>query len=156
MTSLLGFASGRSAGGGLILALALGGAVALVATPGETPYPRSEVGRFEVNGLDFRPSGAWRRGTDAIRARRRSLLEAGRLGLLNQASSPRRATRVSGTFYVPVVPIAFQNVAPPFLRRTTSRCSSRPLPPRFPTAFARTTPRCLAATSRSMARCSTG
>ncbi len=114
MTFLLGFSSGRSAGGGLILALALGGAVALVAAPGETPYPRSEVGRFEVNGLDFRPLGAWRRGTDAIRARRRSLLEAGRLRLLNRASSPLERTRVSGTFYVPVVPIAFQNVAPPF------------------------------------------
>ena len=81
------------------------------ATPGPD-YPRSQVGRFEVDGLDFRPDGAWRRGTDRIRARRRALLARGRLASLNGPAPA--ATRVAGAFTVPVIPIAFANVAPPF------------------------------------------
>ncbi len=76
-------------------------------------YPRSEVGRFEVTGLDFRPVGAWRAATQRVRALRRDWLRSGRLGLLNAVAAPG-AVRVSGTYFVPVIPIAFPNVAPPF------------------------------------------
>lgn len=76
-------------------------------------FPRSVPGRFEVEGLDFRSLGAWRRSADRIRLARAELLRTGRLTRLNQggAAAP---LRVSGRYIVPVVPIAFQNVAPPF------------------------------------------
>src|SRR5690606_30071740 len=76
-------------------------------------YPRSEVGRFEVDGLDFRPNGAWRRETGRVRERRRALLAAGRVAQLN-APGAGLASRVGGQYLVPVIPIAFSNVAPPF------------------------------------------
>ncbi|MDX2120982.1 MAG: M6 family metalloprotease domain-containing protein [Gemmatimonadota bacterium] len=76
-------------------------------------YPRSEVGRFEVDGLDFRPHGAWRRETGRVRERRRALLAGGRLAQLN-APGGGSSIRVGGQYLVPVIPIAFANVAPPF------------------------------------------
>lgn len=76
-------------------------------------YPRSEVGRFEVDGLDFRPVGAWRRETGRVRERRRALLTTGRLAQLN-APGAGSALRVGGQYLVPVIPIAFANAAPPF------------------------------------------
>jgi len=88
------------------------------------PYPRGRVGRFEVDGLDFRPAGAWRRGASAVRAVRAGLLRSGDLAGLNRAavagravarsSAPRAATAVTGSYFVPVVPIGFRNVSPPY------------------------------------------
>ncbi|MEP6572005.1 MAG: M6 family metalloprotease domain-containing protein [Gemmatimonadota bacterium] len=71
-------------------------------------YPRALPGEFEVRGLDFRPDGAWRRRTDAIRLFRRRLLRSGTLAALNAHGAS--ATRVTGAFLVPVIPIAFSNV----------------------------------------------
>ncbi|MBK6424109.1 MAG: M6 family metalloprotease domain-containing protein [Gemmatimonadetes bacterium] len=89
--------------------LALG---TLAPAPTGPDYPRSQVGRFEVDGLDFRPDGAWRPGTDRVRTRRRALLGRGQLARLN--SPGLSASRVAGAFTVPVIPIAFANVAAPF------------------------------------------
>ncbi len=86
----------------------LAAAPAAPRTPG---WPRSEVGRFEIPALDFRPEGAWRLRAESIRLRRNTLLRAGALRTLN---APGPSLRVQGAFHVPVVPIAFANVAPPF------------------------------------------
>jgi M6 family metalloprotease-like protein len=93
-------------------------------------YPRSRVGRFEVDGFDFRPEGAWRRGADLIRANRRALLRRGQLRALN--AGRRSAVSVTGTFYVPVVPIAFQNVAPPFPSADYAQVFFSPTPAPLP------------------------
>lgn len=73
---------------------------------------RPERGRFEVPGLDFRPDGAWRRRAARIRQSRRTLLRNGKLAALNQTGPS--AVRVSGRFLIPVLPVAFSNVAAPF------------------------------------------
>ena len=75
--------------------------------------PRALSGQFEVPGFDFRPDGAWRKRTNAIRVNRRQLLQAGAISALN-ARGPAATTRVSGAYRVPVIPIAFANVRPPF------------------------------------------
>jgi len=95
------------------VAVLLGGA-ALFPSGEEPPYPRSEPGRFEVEGFDFRPQGAWRKRTDAIRVTRAALLRGRRLRALNHPAAGAAAARVSGAFFVPVVPIAFRNVPAPF------------------------------------------
>lgn len=78
----------------------------------QSSWPRSQVGRFEVDGFDFRPNGAWRTTTDRIRQRRLGLLRRGQLGALN-AQGPG-APVVTGSYLVPVVPISFANRPPPF------------------------------------------
>src|SRR5512134_1873085 len=105
-----------------VLAWALPALLALTAaSPAlrrQQPEPRSMPGRFEVDGFDFRPDGAWRRGTERVRIARRNLLRAGDLTTLNRAAArrglPRDGLTVEGTYVVPVVPIAFRNVAAPF------------------------------------------
>jgi M6 family metalloprotease-like protein len=72
--------------------------------------PRSVPGLFEVDGFDFRTVGAWRTQTARIRASRHRLLRNGNIGTLNRA----RGQAVTGSYTVPVLPIAFRNVAPPF------------------------------------------
>jgi M6 family metalloprotease-like protein len=74
-------------------------------------YPRSRIGRFEVDGLDFRPTGAWRKGAERVRSNRFGLMGLRALSVLNGRSA---MTRVSGTYFVPVVPITFSNTTPPF------------------------------------------
>ena len=83
------------------------------------PAPRGVAGRFEVDGFDFRPDGAWRRGTERIRGLRRRLLRAGNLSALNRAAGQPvtgavAGNAVGGSYVVPVIPIAFSNVPPPF------------------------------------------
>ncbi|HEX2449927.1 MAG TPA: M6 family metalloprotease domain-containing protein [Gemmatimonadales bacterium] len=88
-----------------------------VALPGTAmaQYPRSEPGRFEVRGLDFRATGAWRNRAAPIREHRRALLRVGALSRLNAAAAPGYATtRVQGTFRVPVLLVRPANVAEPF------------------------------------------
>ncbi len=89
----------------------IGTAVVLLAgvAPAEAQYPRARPGQFEVRGLDFRPSGAWRKRTAAIRATRQSLLAAGQFGSLNASMPGASATVVTGTFVIPVVAIRFSN-----------------------------------------------
>jgi M6 family metalloprotease-like protein len=62
--------------------------------------------------MDFRPDGAWRRRTDQIRASRHRLLQARSFGALNATAPLGAANKVTGTFHVPVVPIAFKNAPP--------------------------------------------
>ncbi|HEX9895687.1 MAG TPA: M6 family metalloprotease domain-containing protein [Gemmatimonadales bacterium] len=80
-----------------------------------------ELGRFEVRGMDFRPEGAWRRKVSRIRESRRQLLRSGNLLSLNRAAESVRggqphllaagaANAVTGTVFVPVVPIAYSNI----------------------------------------------
>jgi len=92
--------------GGLLLAL---GGLAL-AQRAEPEFPRSRVGLFEVTGLDFRATGAWRPRAERLRSARRALLRGGAFAGLNRPP----ALRVTGALRVPVIPVAFQNVAPPF------------------------------------------
>jgi M6 family metalloprotease-like protein len=81
----------------------------------QAQYPRARRGQFEVPGLDFRRDGGWRKRVAAIRSDRRRLLRAGAIGTLN-ISAPTAAGghKVTGRVMVPVIPIAFSNVSPPF------------------------------------------
>jgi M6 family metalloprotease-like protein len=82
----------------------------------QAQYPRARRGQFEVRGLDFRPDGGWRNRAAAVRSTRHRLLRAGAFSALNLETPAAIGTRVAGRIVVPVVPIAFQNVAPPFPR----------------------------------------
>lgn len=78
-------------------------------------YPRARLGEFEVRGFDFDPNGAWRRAAARVMAVRRNLLRSGNMALLNSSGSK---PVVRGSYFVPVIPITFRDVAPPF---TTDR-----------------------------------
>jgi M6 family metalloprotease-like protein len=86
--------------------------LALLPTTGRSQQRNARVGRFEVPGMDFSPDGAWRKHTREIRLQRRNLLQSGALRVLN-ATGPS-ATRITGTFNVPVVLISYSNVAAAF------------------------------------------
>lgn len=84
--------------------------------------PGGVLGRPEVDGLDFRPDGAWRRRARAVRLRRQALLQSGNLRMLNQplelfalrapgAGPLMSADAVTGTFHVPSILIAYSDVA---------------------------------------------
>jgi hypothetical protein len=78
-------------------------------------YPRARRGQFEVRGLDFRRDGAWRRRVAAVRTARHRLLRARAFAELNSgAPTATAAGKVAGRVFVPVLPIAFRNVPPPF------------------------------------------
>jgi M6 family metalloprotease-like protein len=78
-------------------------------------YPRGRRGLFEVRGLDFRPDGAWRKRAAAVRTARHRLLRARAFATLNSLTrGPAGTGRVTGRVFVPVLPIAFRNVPPPF------------------------------------------
>jgi M6 family metalloprotease-like protein len=81
----------------------------------EAQYPRARRGQVEVSGLDFRPDGAWRARVAAIRASRHRWLRQGALAALNLPASVSLG-KVTGRVIVPVLPIAFRNVPPPFTR----------------------------------------
>jgi M6 family metalloprotease-like protein len=81
----------------------------------EAQYPRARRGQFEVSGFDFGRNGAWRRRVSTIRADRHQLLRARAFGALNMSSPTAAGTgRVTGRVIVPVVPITFHDVTPPF------------------------------------------
>lgn len=82
-----------------------------VVVPAVAQYPRARLGEFEVRGFDFDPNGGWRRAAAKVMAARRGLLRSGSMALLNSAASK---PVVRGTYFVPVIPIAFRDVAPPF------------------------------------------
>jgi len=86
--------------------------LAAAPAPANSPgWPRAPVGRFEIPGFDFRAEGGWRPRAGAVRAHRHALLQLGAIRALN---APTPASRVQGIFHVPVIPLAFANVAPPF------------------------------------------
>ena len=80
----------------------------------QAQYPRARRGQFEVRGMDFRREGAWRQRVAAVRATRHRLLRSQAFAALNSAGIP--GDKVTGNVFVPVVPIAFRNVPPPFSR----------------------------------------
>jgi hypothetical protein len=80
----------------------------------QAQYPRARRGQFEVRGMDFRPEGAWRQRVASVRATRHRLLRSQAFAALN--STAVRGDKVTGDVFVPVVPIAFRNVPPPFPR----------------------------------------
>ncbi len=82
--------------------------------PASAQYPRAEPGRFEVRGLDFRPTGAWRNRATPVREQRRALLRSGAIASLNAAAVSGSATRVEGTFNVPVFLVRPSNTTEPF------------------------------------------
>jgi M6 family metalloprotease-like protein len=86
----------------------------LVPSALQAQYPRARRGQFEVQGFDFRRDGGWRTRVTAVRSARHRWLREGALGALNLASPARAGGKVTGTVIVPVLPIAFRNVAPPF------------------------------------------
>ena len=81
----------------------------------EAQFPRARRGQFEVQGLDFRPEGAWRRRVTAVRSARHQLLRAGSLAALNRAApAAAGGPKVTGRVLIPVIPIVFRNSSPPF------------------------------------------
>ncbi|HET8625101.1 MAG TPA: hypothetical protein VFM14_16180, partial [Gemmatimonadales bacterium] len=87
----------------------------VLASTAKAQYPRGETGRFEVRGLDFRSTGAWRNRATPVRDQRRALLRVGALGRLNAPAVPGFAvTRLRGTFRVPVLLVRPSNVGEPF------------------------------------------
>jgi M6 family metalloprotease-like protein len=87
----------------------------LAPAPLQAQFPRARKGQFEVQGLDFRPEGAWRKRVSAVRAARHQLLRTGSFAALNLGGlAAAGSARVSGRVIIPVVPIAFKNVGAPF------------------------------------------
>ena len=88
---------------------------ALLPNAAVAQYPRARIGQFEVRGMDFSPDGAWRKRVSSIRATRHQFLKAGSIRSLNLSSSTAfGGTVVTGHVVVPVIPIAFRNVAAPY------------------------------------------
>jgi M6 family metalloprotease-like protein len=79
----------------------------------QAQYPRARRGQFEVRGMDFRRDGAWRKRVGAIRTSRYRLLQAKAIAALN-AGSAGGMGRVGGRVSIPVLPLSFRNVPPPF------------------------------------------
>lgn len=88
----------------------------LLAAPAlQGQYPRARRGQFEIQGLDFRREGAWRKRVTAVRLSRRHLLRAGSLAALNLSTPAAGANnKVAGRVIIPVIPIAFTNAPPPY------------------------------------------
>jgi M6 family metalloprotease-like protein len=64
--------------------------------------------------MDFRRDGAWRKQVGAIRTARHRLLRTRAFSTLNSGGLRSGADKVTGRVVVPVVPLAFRNVPPPF------------------------------------------
>jgi M6 family metalloprotease-like protein len=88
----------------------------LLAPPAlQAQYPRAHRGQFEVSGFDFRRDGGWRKRVTAVRTARQQWLRAGQFASLNLASpTAPGGGKVAGRVIIPVIPIAYRNVAPPF------------------------------------------
>ena len=80
--------------------------------------PNAQLGRFEVPGMDWAPNSAWRARAALVRANRWAAIQRGDFGALNghrqlfslQGPGSLSSFSVTGTFFVPVVPIAYSNV----------------------------------------------
>ena len=82
--------------------------------------PTAELGRFEVPGMDWGPNSAWRARAALVRANRWAAIQRGDIGALNghgplfslgAVGGGQSNFAVTGTFYVPVIAIAYNNVA---------------------------------------------
>ena len=86
------------------------GLVCLFGTRLPAQFPRAQLGEFEVRGFDFALDGAWRRQAATVRANRQAMLRSGSMAQLNATSKPA----VRGNYFVPVIPISYPDVPPPF------------------------------------------
>ena len=75
-------------------------------------YPRARIGDFEVRGLDFAVDGGWRLKAGRVMADRVALLQGRAFARLNAGGPGGLAVR--GNFFIPVLPIAYRDVDPPF------------------------------------------
>ncbi|MBA2627904.1 MAG: hypothetical protein H0U85_07810, partial [Gemmatimonadales bacterium] len=104
-------------------------AVLGLARPAVAQYPRARTGQFEVRGMDFSASGAWRKRVNAIRTARHDFIKAGSIRSLNLNSATAfGGTRVTGHFVIPVVPIAFPNAPAPYTTAQLQDQLFSPLP----------------------------
>lgn len=99
---------------GMIGLLTVGAATSLAAQ-----RPNAVAGRFEVPGMDWAPTSAWRARAAQVRANRwaaiergdfRSLNSSGRLLALGAPGGGASSFAVTGTFFVPVLAIAYNNI----------------------------------------------
>jgi len=99
---------------------AIGLIVACLGNVAVAQRPSVEAGRFEVPWLDWAPNSAWRARAAQVRANRWAAIQRGdfatlngRRPLLSLGASPAASNSfsVTGTFQVPVVAIAYSNVA---------------------------------------------
>ncbi|HEY7585723.1 MAG TPA: hypothetical protein VH866_04355, partial [Candidatus Deferrimicrobiaceae bacterium] len=81
-----------------------------VATPLSGQVPSRPA--FEPAGFDFRPDGGWRVKAAQVRVARATARRAGAFQSLSAAGSA--GLTIQGTLRIPVIPIAFANVPPPF------------------------------------------
>lgn len=108
---------------GAVVMAALG--IWLWPAAGQRPTPgqrlNAEPGRFEIPGMDWGPDAAWRRRARQVRDHRAAMLQRGDIQGLNRrgavllrtqgaVAEPAPAVAVTGTFHVPVILIAFQDV----------------------------------------------
>jgi M6 family metalloprotease-like protein len=81
-----------------------------VATPLSGQVPSRPA--FEPAGFDFRPDGGWRVKAAQVRVARATARRAGAFKSLSAAGTA--GLTIQGTLRIPVIPIAFANVPPPF------------------------------------------
>jgi M6 family metalloprotease-like protein len=78
-----------------------------------------------IEPTDWGPNAAWRRRATDVRIRRMQLLRSGNLSMLNSARGGQfftpsvvmgggAATAVTGAFHLPVIPIAYRDIAVPY------------------------------------------
>lgn len=102
----------------------LGAGIVLATTPLGTLVAQSVTpGRFEVPGYDWSPRAAWRVRAAAVSRQRATLIRDGNVRALNanrpllaaaRAATGAAPTAVTGSFFVPVVAIAYADVPTPF------------------------------------------
>jgi len=93
-------------------------ALSAVASAADAQVRRAEPGRFEVDGMDWRPNTAWRARANLVRLNRWAAIRRGDFAALNQRRSMLAlapgggltSLSVTGTFYVPVIPLSFKDV----------------------------------------------
>ncbi|MHB1329252.1 MAG: M6 family metalloprotease domain-containing protein [Gemmatimonadales bacterium] len=97
-------------------------ALSVAASAADAQVRRAEPGRFEVQGMDWRPNTAWRNRANLVRSNRWAAIRRGDMRSLNQRRSMLAlapgggafSLSVTGTFYVPVIPLAFDDVPAAF------------------------------------------
>lgn len=96
---------------------------ATIATSGAAQRPNAQLGRFEVPGMDWGPNSAWRARAAQVRANRWAAIQRGDIRALNgqrallSTGGPgggAQSLAVTGTFFVPVIAIAYNNVDVPY------------------------------------------
>ncbi len=105
-----------------VAAAMVGWALSVTATAADAQVRRAEPGRFEVEGMDWRPNTAWRARANLVRLNRWAAIRRGDILSLNQRRSMMAlapgggaaSLSVTGTFYVPVIPLAFDDVPAAF------------------------------------------